>query len=306
MTQHARTRLPAARIALLIAALAAAFAVGLAISRSDGGGADGIAHGDAVSPTQDLAGLERAAEAKPADPDAWQRLGAAYFAEERYANAARAYGRATRIAPGEAEAWSALGEALVMASEHDPMPGEALSAFKKAVALDAKDPRARYFLAVKKDLGGDHEGAITDWLALLAETPRDAPWREDLIRTIQQVGAINGIETGQRVAEAGVRSPAPSAPVAAQPIPGPNAQDLAAASAIPPDEQREMAEGMVSRLEARLKSNPGNIDGWVMLMRSRMTLDQPDKARKALTDAVAANPEKADFLKQQAALVGVE
>ena len=30
--------------------------------------------------------------------------------------------------------------------------------------------RARYFLAVKKDIGGDHHGAINDWFALLDNT----------------------------------------------------------------------------------------------------------------------------------------
>src|SRR3546814_14962798 len=59
---------------------------------------------------------------------------------------------------------------------------------------DLKEPRARYFLAVKKDLAGDHRGAIDDWFALLADTPQGAPWEPDLRRTIEQVGAIHQIE----------------------------------------------------------------------------------------------------------------
>ena len=70
------------------------------------------------------------------------------------------------------------------------MPPAALEAFRKAAALDPKDPRARYFLAVEKDLAGDHEGALTAWLALLAETPPGAPWEADLERTIEQVGNV--------------------------------------------------------------------------------------------------------------------
>src|SRR3546814_16145125 len=74
-----------------------------------------------------------------------------------------------------------------MASDSEPMPAAASEAFDKAIALDAKDPRARYFLAVRKDIGGDHQGAIDDWFALLSDTPRGAPWEADLRRTIEQV-----------------------------------------------------------------------------------------------------------------------
>jgi cytochrome c-type biogenesis protein CcmH len=201
--------------------------------------------------------------------------------------------------------WSALGEARVMASRTDPMPPAAADAFARALALDAKDPRARYFLAVKRDLTGDHEGAVSDWLALLADSPADAPWRADLVRTIDQVGKINKIAVAPRIAAAEAKSPAPAMPAAARGIPGPTAQDLAAAAAIPPSQQRGMAEGMVSRLEARLKTQPKDADGWLMLIRSRVTLAQPDKASEALRDAVAANPDKAGMLRQQAAMLGV-
>jgi cytochrome c-type biogenesis protein CcmH len=42
-----------------------------------------------------------------------------------------------------------------------------------------------------------------------------------------------------------------------------------------------------------------------MLMRSRMTLGQPDKAAQALQQALAANPGKSDMLRQQAAMLGI-
>jgi cytochrome c-type biogenesis protein CcmH len=66
-----------------------------------------------------------------------------------------------------------------------------------------------------------------------------------------------------------------------------------------------MAEGMVARLEARLKDQPGNLDGWVMLMRSRITLGEPDKASAALKAAIAANPAAEGRLRQEAEVLGV-
>ena len=86
-----------------------------------------------------------------------------------------------------------------MASPRDPMPPAAAEAFDKAIALNPKDPRARYFMAVKKDIAGDHKGAIDEWFALLADTPQGAPWEADLRRTIEQVGAINKIDVAARL-----------------------------------------------------------------------------------------------------------
>jgi cytochrome c-type biogenesis protein CcmH len=66
-----------------------------------------------------------------------------------------------------------------------------------------------------------------------------------------------------------------------------------------------MAEGMVARLEARLRNAPTDTDGWIMLMRSRVTLGQTDKAAQALRDAIAANPGQADVLREQAQVLGI-
>ncbi|MCX7864980.1 MAG: tetratricopeptide repeat protein, partial [Novosphingobium sp.] len=233
MTQQAQISPPAGRIALAVAGIAAAFAVGYAISRSGNEQTTAI---EAAAAPEGIARLEERAKANPKDVRAWQALGLAYFNDSRFADAVRAYEKVVALAPEDAMSWSALGEARVMASERDPMPPAALDAFRRAAALDPKDPRARYFLAVKRDLDGDHAGAIADWLALLEETPQGAPWRADLVRTIEQIGRINRIEVASRIAAAGAKSPPP--PVAAQAIPGPTAQDLAAASQIPPSEQR--------------------------------------------------------------------
>lgn len=248
--------------------------------------------------------LRALAEASPDDARAWQELGFAHFERGEYADAALAYERAVAIDGGEAALWSALGEARVMASERDPMPPAALEAFRKAGELDPRDPRTRYFLGVQKDLEQDHEGAIASWVALLADTPPGAPWERDLIRTIEQVGKINGIEVETRIASAmSGRVAVPQA--GAQGLPGPTQQQLAAAGSISPNEQRKMAEGMVARLEQRLRDDPSNLDGWVMLMRGRMTLGEPDRAKTALDAAVRANPGAATRLRGEAVTLGI-
>ncbi|MBD3728242.1 MAG: tetratricopeptide repeat protein [Sphingomonadales bacterium] len=252
--------------------------------------------------------LEARAQQDPLDAKAWQELGFAYFTAARYADAARAYRQAAEGDPDNAVLWSALGEARVMASESDPLPLEAVTAFEKAIKLDPTDPRARYFLAVKKDLAGDHQGAIDAWAALLKDTPPGAPWEADLQRTIEQAGKINHIDTSAIIAQATAGRPQPPAApelTAGNAIPGPSQAEIDGASRMRPSEQDDMARGMVESLEAKLKANPANVDGWVMLMRSRMTLGEPDKAARALKDALAANPAQASRLKAEAQVLGV-
>lgn len=258
--------------------------------------------------------LKAAAEASTKDAGPWGDLAFAYFQAQRFDEAAGAYRRALAIAPSEAVLWSALGESLVLASKRDPLPPEALAAFQKAVSLDRQDPRARYFLAAKKDIDKDHEGAIAAWLALLAESPQGAPWETDLVRTIEQVGQMNKIDVAPRIAKAqGARKPALLTPgsgsvagnAASPNVRGPSAADVTAAGKMKPSEQTEMAKGMVAQLEARLQSEPKNVDGWVMLIRSRMTLGEPAKAKAALDAAVKANPGAAADLRAQAAGLGV-
>jgi len=293
------------------ALLLAAGSIGYNVYEGSGGASAPAAPADG---TASIEQLRAAAEASKDDAGPWSDLAFAYFGQSNFPEAAAAYRRALEIAPQEAVLWSALGETLVLASERDPLPAEALAAFQKAVSLDADDPRARYFLAAKKDLDKDHEGAIAAWLDLLADSPQGAPWEADLVRTIEQVGKMNSIDVAPRIAKAQEgRKPALLAPgsgsvageAASNNLRGPSAAEVAAAGAMKPSEQRQMAEGMVAQLEARLQSEPKNVDGWVMLMRSRMTLGEPAKAKAALDAAVKANPAAAAQLRDQAAALGI-
>ncbi len=303
---------------ILLGAAAVLAAGSIGYNVYDGGGAP-VGTEAATDEMLSLDELRAAAEASSDDASPWSELAFALFERGAYSDAADAYERAVALDDSEAMLWSALGEARAYASESgalpaDPLPAAALEAFERALELDPGDPRARYFMAVKQDLDGNAEGAITSWLALLSETPPGAPWEGDLVRTIQQVGAINDIDIEGRLATV-MEARAPSALVpgsgdaageaASENLRGPTAQQLAEASRIPPGEQRNMAEGMVAQLEVRLENEPANLDGWVMLMRSRMTLGEPDKASAALASAIAANPGEEEELRAQATQLGI-
>ncbi|MFN7028435.1 MAG: hypothetical protein ACK4PC_03625 [Sphingopyxis sp.] len=307
MAEAAKRGMTGTNRAILIAAfILLAAAIGYAIWRDRAPAAADLAAQTSATPSDQLAALEARTRSEPSSAEAWTALGAARFDLSLFAGAAAAYEKATALSPESAGLWSALGEARVMGSDSDPMPAAALAAFDKAIALDARDPRARYFLAVKKDIGGDHRGAINDWFALLADTPQGAPWEADLRRTIEQVGAIHKIDVASRLASTQARPlTADEMPVAARAIPGPSRSDMEAASQLPKGQQDQMIQGMVDGLETKLKANPADVDRWIMLMRSRMTLGETAKAAQALKDGIAANPAAAGRLKAQAQLLGV-
>jgi cytochrome c-type biogenesis protein CcmH len=263
MSSSPASRLPSAStIILIVAGLIAAVSAAIVISQSAGGSS---AEGSSAS--------------VPAAKD-WRVVGWAYVENGRPEEAAAAYRRAAELEPGNAENWSSLGEVLQSAST--TVVPEAAAAFAKALELDPRDPRARYFLAIQKDLRGDHKGAIEDWLAFLKDTPAGAPWQADLRRTIEQSAAKHRIDIAGRM-------PAPGdASVATAGIPGPTAEQLAAASAIPPGQQDQMAKAMVQRLADRLKASPRDADGWIRLMRSRMVLGEAEAASEALRSGLAA------------------
>lgn len=244
---------------LIAAGLIAAVSAAVAISRGNEGGDEA---------------------ASPAAKD-WRVVGWAYAEAGRQQESADAYRRAAAIEPNNAENWSSLGEALQSAST--TIVPEAAAAFDKALKADPTDPRARFFLAVQKDLGGDHKGAVDSWLALLRDTPPGAPWEADLRRAIEQTARRNRIDIAGRMPPPGA-----GGSVATAGIPGPTSEQLAAASSIPPSRQDEMVDAMVERLAGRLKANPRDADGWIRLMRSRMVLNQGDKAKEALQSGLQA------------------
>lgn len=278
------------QIILIVAAVIAAVAICLAIwKRSPSGAATQPSPIEAPKGdvSEMISGLEARLKSNPDDAEGWRMLGWAFFETGKFAESASAYARAAQINPRKAEYWSSLGEARVMAGPGN-VPPEAKLAFDKAIALDPKDPRARYFLGVARDMSGDHKGAIDDWLALLADTPPGAPWEADVRRLITDIAKKEKIEVADRLAAIRPPSTVGGAAIATAAIPGPSAQDTRAASQMPKGQQDAMIQGMVDGLEAKLKANPKNAQGWIMLMRSRMSLGETAKASAAYAGARAA------------------
>ncbi len=230
-----------------------------------------------------IAKLEQKLADNPDDAEGWRMLGWSRFNMGAYVKAAEAYRKATQISPNTGDYWSSLGESLVQDAT-GPFADEAVAAFRRALAIDPQDPRARYFLGVQKDLIGDSKGAINDWIALLNDTPKGAPWEQGVRDPIEKVAREHKIDvSGRMVASAPTRMPSTPATDA---IPGPTASQLAQASSLPPSQQQAMVSQMVESLERKLAADGKNEAGWLRLMRARMVMGQADKARQARDKAL--------------------
>jgi len=276
-----------------------------ALAASQGGAAAG-AHPDGDVPSM-IAALENRMKESPQDAEGWRMLGWSYLQVGRNAEAAEAYGRAAGLEPGNAQYLSAQGEATVLAAQGAVTPA-AEAVFRKALAADPADPRARYYLAVARDQAGDQAGAMADWIALLKSAPADAPWAPEVRTFVEKVAHERGVDLTGKLPPAGAAPVAAAAPDIAPPTVGPTAADVAAAGQMTDAGRASMIDGMVGRLEARLKANPRDLERWQQLMRSRMVLGQSEAAADAYrraTKVYAGSPSDLTVLRQTATGLGI-
>lgn len=158
-----------------------------------------------------LAALERRLGDQPDDIRGWTLLGAAYRAEQRYAEAARAFGEAYRRS-GENPALAADLAETMTASAGGRLSAEALALFRQALAFDPRDPRARFFLALGEAQTGDLASALQGWVDLALLTPPDAPYLPALREHIARAAAVLGVDAASIEPSAEARALAAPSP----------------------------------------------------------------------------------------------
>ena len=221
-----------------------------------------------------VAKVEKHLEQNPDDLDGWRVLAPAYRRAMRWADAAEAQRNIVRLSPPDAATIADYGEALVMAGE-GMVSAQAHDVFAKALALDPKLPKARFYDALALKQEGKTADAKAAFEAFLKDTPDDAPWRPMLLAEMKDMGA---------------RPPALDSKTVA------DAQTMSAS------DQQAMIRSMVDGLEEKLTANPNDLDGWLRLIRSRAVLGEPDKAKAAYDKALTQFSGNADALAQIASL----
>ena len=227
-------------------------------------------------------------ETDPGNADHWRLLARSYAAVGADAEAAAAYARLIDLRPTAIELRGDYAEALIRADDGFVGP-KAVANFETMLADVPDDPRALYYLALHDVQDGDALKAVQGWIRILRTAPADAPYRPAIRKILETVIADADLD------RAAFDIPAEQAPPMRPEVqpgmqPGPSAEDVAAAAALPEDQQLEMIRGMVVRLETRLTEEPGDIEGWLRLARSRAVLGEPEQAVAALERALTENP----------------
>ena len=113
------------------------------------------------------------------DGEGFRMLGWSYVNTNRPAEAVTAYAAAVKLLPGRADVHAGYGEAMVAVAK-DVVTPDAKAQFDEAVKIDAKEPRALFFLALYKSQNGQEREALNDWIALSNASSADLPWQGDL------------------------------------------------------------------------------------------------------------------------------
>jgi cytochrome c-type biogenesis protein CcmH len=252
-------------------------------ARTNGGG-DNL-EGNTI--LQLIARVEAHLEENPDDGRGWEIVAPVYMKLDRYEDAAKARRRAIALLGATAVREVDLGEALTAAA-NGVISEEAQAAFNRAIALDAENFKAQFYLGLAAEQDGNAAEAARLWRALIAKAPADAPW----LTVVRQ--SLARVETpGAEVPAA--EPPAAKAPSTAAAAPGPRPEDIAKAGQMTEQQRAQMIGGMVEGLATRLHENGSDLDGWLRLLRAYKVLGEHAKAKAAVAEARAAlanEPEK--------------
>jgi len=279
-----------AAVAALVVVLLLPVAIYAALGSPNIPGQPAFARTDVPPNHQSIAALisqvEEHLAKNPNDGAGWQVIAPVYMRLGRYDDAVMALRKSLALNGESATRDSDLGEALVAAA-NGVVTDEAKKLFVRAVALDAKDSKSRYFLGLADEQDGNREAAAEKWRALLKDAPPNAPWAAFVRQALARV-------TGQ---------PAPAAET------GPSADQMAAAEDMPAAQREQMVRGMVAKLADRLHADGSDVEGWLRLVRAYVVLGDQQKARGAVADARRAlgqHPEQVKRIDDLAKSLGLQ
>jgi len=197
---------------------------------------------DSVPPEAVAAVLKQGQKSHADDLRFWMASGFADMQAGQYYDAVKAYDRAQKLSPATFTAWSEMGGALT-AANRGTVGAAAHTAFIRALAIDANDVRAHYYLGREAVAQGQYDDARGHFSTVLAQLPADDPRRVEVVSALK---ATDQAELTQKAMQGRI-------------------------------------SGMVAALEAQLKASPDNPDGWARLLRSYAVLGNQPARDAALT-----------------------
>ncbi len=230
-----------------------------------------------------IARVEQQLEKTPGDVQGWKLLVPHYLNLGRFADAARAMGHIISISGPTPDLLADMAEALVFENK-GLVTAQSIAIVAEALKLDATHPKAQFYHGLGQSQEGKTNEAKATFQKLLANAPSDASWR-------------SAVEA--QLAKLDPNSAAPQI----------SAEQMQGAEGMAPEDRMAMIRNMVDGLDAKLKSNSNDIEGWLRLIRARIVLKEVDKASTALAMAratFATNPDQLNALNKLAQELSVK
>jgi len=248
---------------------------------------------------EDMALIERLRQAAGQRPDdlQGQELLARY--EQALGNLAAAKQAQSRVvalkgARATAQDYAELAD-LAARAAGGIITAEAEAAINRAGTLDPANPLARFLAGYLQVQSGRPDRAFPIWAALLAEGHRAEPWHAFVRSSIGDLAWFAGRPDYVPPEDAA--------------LPGPDADAMAAAEDMTPEQRRAMVQGMVQGLENRLATQGGTPEEWARLIGSLAVLEERDRAGAILAEArsrFASTPEALATVNAAAKQAGLE
>ncbi len=202
--------------------------------------------------------LEAQLEVDPDNLDVWRRLAQSRLALGDFEQAAAAFDQAMKLSSRSVDLLTGKGIVLVF-RDGGRIDDEARSIFEEVLAKFPDDPTGLYFSGLAHAQRQEFAAAADLWRRALTNASSDWPLSE---RLRQQLTLLE-----DSIA--------------------PTQDDIEAAAAMDEASRRQMIDGMVEGLAARLAEDPDDLEGWLRLARSYVVLDRKDDAVRSLAKAKA-------------------
>jgi cytochrome c-type biogenesis protein CcmH len=162
---------------------------------------------DRVRSEASLKALEEELAGKPDDAESLLLLARSYGERERFAEAAQAYDRLTKLIPNEAQLWADYADVLAMASDRT-LAGAPTKLLNKALALDPDNFKALALSGSAAMERGDFAATVRHWEKLLKMIPEDDENAKIVQSGIQQARVLLAQKSGGKSAATNQASPA--------------------------------------------------------------------------------------------------
>ncbi len=225
-----------------------------------------------------MAQVEDRLREHPEDGRGWEVIAPVYLRQQRYNEAADAFGKALKLLGETPQRLLDYGNALVLSND-GIVTEPARLALQKSTSSGKTFVRAQFWLTVAKEQDGRYSEAAQAWRELLKQGGADAPWREAVQQRLAAVEQRAGMASGEKPAVAPAKIPD------AAMVKGPSQEDVTAARGMSSTDRSAMIAEMVAGLAERLKSDGGNVEEWKRLVRSYTVLGKKQEAVKALENA---------------------